>query len=293
MRRRQAAARHRPTLPQEGFGRAAPCTCSMQRQWQRQRQRQKQLWLSAGWAGRCGWAGHAVPPPLRGPAQPLAAVRSGACEAVLRNKSALTHGGQIKQSCPPTPPHPTHAADGGCRPLVGTSVRYRNSKQNQSSCRPTVGTHQSRTPFRQIAENCRRRGGSGGGSVRGMDAAAKPPWTGLRRLPPPDPPRHPSGNQLLTLMLTLLRPLRVQGAALQRAPYLNRPFCVKSQTSFRLAGSAAAVRFPPGPPATRVRPLRPPPLRRRSSRIPACASCRLHPILAARFTGTLRVSRSV
>ncbi|MBA0432958.1 hypothetical protein D7Y53_23950, partial [Stenotrophomonas maltophilia] len=28
------------------------------------------------------------------------------------------------------------------------------------------------------------------GSVRGMDAAAKPPWTGLRRLPQPDPPRH-------------------------------------------------------------------------------------------------------
>ncbi len=29
--------------------------------------------------------------PLRGPAQPLAAVRSGACEAVLRKQSALTH----------------------------------------------------------------------------------------------------------------------------------------------------------------------------------------------------------
>ncbi|PJL66335.1 hypothetical protein B9Y75_14155 [Stenotrophomonas maltophilia] len=126
-----------------------------------------------------------------------------------------------------------------------------------------------------------------------MDAATELTWTYLQRPLPPDPPRLPAGTRLLTLLWPWLGRLRVQGAALQRAPYLNRPFCVKSQTSFRLAGSAAAVRFPPGSPATRVRPLRPPPLRRRSSRIPACASCRLHPILAARFTGTLRVSRSV
>jgi len=62
-----------------------------------------------------------------------------------------------------------------------------------------VDTYQEhrRTPFRQIAENCRRRGGSGCGGVRGMDAAAKPPWMGLRRPPQPDPPRLPSGNSLL------------------------------------------------------------------------------------------------
>ncbi|OWQ64162.1 hypothetical protein CEE58_09180, partial [Stenotrophomonas maltophilia] len=58
----------------------------------------------------------------------------------------------------------------------------------------------------------------GGGSVRGMDAAAKPPWTGLRRLPKPDPPRHPTGNQLLLRPLPLPLPLRVQGAALQTTP---------------------------------------------------------------------------
>ncbi|PJL06091.1 hypothetical protein B9Y63_02425 [Stenotrophomonas maltophilia] len=72
-----------------------------------------------------------------------------------------------------------------------------------------VDTHQVNTPFRQIAANCRRRGGSGCGSVRGMDAAAKPPRMGLRRLPQPDPPRHPSIAQLLTLTLTLI--LQVQG----------------------------------------------------------------------------------
>ncbi|PTT40365.1 hypothetical protein DBR33_14535 [Stenotrophomonas sp. HMWF022] len=34
-----------------------------------------------------------------------------------------------------------------------------------------------------------------------MDAAAKPPRTGSRRPPQPDPPRHPTGNQLLLLLL--------------------------------------------------------------------------------------------
>ena len=38
-----------------------------------------------------------------------------------------------------------------------------------------------------------------------MDAAAKPPGTGLRRLPQPDPPRHPTECRLLTLIR------RVQG----------------------------------------------------------------------------------
>ncbi|MFG6087675.1 hypothetical protein ACEU0C_001320, partial [Stenotrophomonas indicatrix] len=47
-----------------------------------------------------------------------------------------------------------------------------------------VDTHQGQAiqgqamPFQQIAENCRRRGGSGCGGVRGMDAAAKPPGMG-------------------------------------------------------------------------------------------------------------------
>ncbi len=52
-----------------------------------------------------------------------------------------------------------------------------------------------------------------------MDAAAKPPRMGLRRLPQPDPPRHPTECTLLPLLL--LRPLlrRVQGAALQINPY--------------------------------------------------------------------------
>ncbi|PJO52534.1 hypothetical protein CR156_10210 [Stenotrophomonas lactitubi] len=68
----------------------------------------------------------------------------------------------------------------------------------------------------QIAEICRRRGGSGCGGVRGMDAAAKPPRMGLRRPPQPDPPRHPTGSPPLTLTLTLIR--RVPGAARPNPP---------------------------------------------------------------------------
>ncbi|RXK66944.1 hypothetical protein ERT44_09970 [Stenotrophomonas sp. MA5] len=48
-----------------------------------------------------------------------------------------------------------------------------------------------------------------------MDAAAKPPWMGLRRLPPPDPPRHPAGNPLLLRQLQLQLLQRSAGAGLQ------------------------------------------------------------------------------
>ena len=51
-----------------------------------------------------------------------------------------------------------------------------------------------------------------------MDAAAKPPWTGLRRLPQPDPPRHPTGNPLLLLLLLLLLLQLAAGAGLQALP---------------------------------------------------------------------------
>lgn len=52
-----------------------------------------------------------------------------------------------------------------------------------------------------------------------MDAAAKPPWMGLRRLPQPDPPRNPTECPLLPLLLLRLLLRQVQGAALQRNPY--------------------------------------------------------------------------
>ncbi|PSM11917.1 hypothetical protein CV100_19835 [Stenotrophomonas maltophilia] len=54
-----------------------------------------------------------------------------------------------------------------------------------------------------------------------MDAAAKPPWMGLRRPPQPDPPRHLAGSPLLTLTLTLIP--RVQGRRPCRYPSPRRP----------------------------------------------------------------------
>ncbi|MBA0284630.1 hypothetical protein D7Y12_05075 [Stenotrophomonas maltophilia] len=64
-----------------------------------------------------------------------------------------------------------------------------------------------------------------------MDAAAKPPGTGLRRLPQPDPPRHPTGSQLLLLLLLRLLPwtwhLQVQGAALPNTPATGCRKCLR------------------------------------------------------------------
>ena len=78
-------------------------------------------------------------------------------------------------------------------------------------------------PFRQIAEICRRRGGSGCGGVSRMDAVTELTWTYLQRPPQPDPPRHPTDSPLLLLLLPLPLPLpsirRVQGAALPTTPY--------------------------------------------------------------------------
>jgi len=49
-----------------------------------------------------------------------------------------------------------------------------------------------------------------------MDAAAKPPRMGLRRLPQPDPPRLPTGSPLLLRLLLL--PQHAAGAGLQALP---------------------------------------------------------------------------
>ncbi|PAM69337.1 hypothetical protein CEK00_16475 [Stenotrophomonas maltophilia] len=52
-----------------------------------------------------------------------------------------------------------------------------------------------------------------------MDAAAKPPRTGLRRPPQPDQPCHPTECQLLTLLWLWLR--RVQGCKPCRHPLVH------------------------------------------------------------------------
>jgi len=83
-----------------------------------------------------------------------------------------------------------------------------------------VDTHQEQVmPSRQIAEICRRRGGSGCGGVSAMDGATELTGMYLQRPPQPEPPRHPAGTPLLLRLLPLLLlrllpwPLRVPGAA--------------------------------------------------------------------------------
>ncbi len=98
-----------------------------------------------------------------------------------------------------------------------------------------VDTHQEQVmPSQQIAEICRRRGGSGCGGVRGMDAAAKPTGTYLRRPPQPDPPRPPTecprSLLLRQLLLLRLRPLQVPGAA--RPQPLQHPICALGRIEY-------------------------------------------------------------
>ncbi len=79
------------------------CALYLQRPKQQPKQQQQ-----LGIRGMAGWVRlrGALQVPLRGPAQPLAAVRSGACEAMLRKQSALTHVSSVAASMRLTPPQP-------------------------------------------------------------------------------------------------------------------------------------------------------------------------------------------
>ncbi|MDQ7313197.1 hypothetical protein O0J15_18720, partial [Stenotrophomonas sp. Sm10] len=65
--------------------------------------------------------------------------------------------------------------------------------------------------------------------VSRMDAATELTWTYLQRPPQPDPPRLPTGNQLLLLLLLLLLLQRgaVQGAALPNTPSCCAAECIR------------------------------------------------------------------
>ena len=56
-------------------------------------------------------------------------------------------------------------------PCVDVSIRYRDKSRVRARCEATGSDP---VPFRQIAEICRRRGGSGCGGVSRMDAATEP-----------------------------------------------------------------------------------------------------------------------
>ncbi|KAG1389869.1 hypothetical protein G6F60_013182 [Rhizopus arrhizus] len=149
--------------------------------------RQQQQRAFRGMAGRCGLAGHAVNPQT-GPAAGGCAfgrLRSSASQAKRPHPWGLD--GAIHGANGPAHPHrPT--SDRFQSPLVGVDLgRHGRSTLCVDAFRfqfeifdsdGDSSTHG--VDLLQIAEICRRRGGSGCGGVRGMDAAAKPPRTGLR-----------------------------------------------------------------------------------------------------------------
>ncbi|TFZ47320.1 hypothetical protein E5C33_02610 [Stenotrophomonas maltophilia] len=89
-----------------------------------------------------------------------------------------------------------------------------------------------------------------------MDAAAKPPWKGLRRPLQPDPPRHPTECTLLLRLLPLPLPLPLPWP--RRVPGAARP---KPFPRFRYnVGPVSQLRFPGHDgPRGRARPVAVPP----------------------------------
>ncbi|AWH18739.1 hypothetical protein C1922_16220 [Stenotrophomonas sp. ZAC14D2_NAIMI4_7] len=124
-----------------------------------------------------------------------------------------------------SPPRPlgTASCSGRCRPWSTQSVRYRIVSGLRARC---AATGSDPVPFRQIAENCRRRGTVGVRGVSRMDAATKATWTYLRRPRTPTVPRHPTECPLLTL--TLIR--QVQGCKPCRPPHAQ---CSREATAAR------------------------------------------------------------
>ena len=163
-------------------------------------------------AGRCGWSGHAVNPSM----------------------GARWRHPWRQRSCQPTPPHPRQfPGDGGQEHGLLTIEGKQKGRGLRRvlfvwSCSAFCRAEPCSAPSKRSArpafallsffrggrpqETVRGRAGWVRGSVRRMDAAAKPPRTGLRRPPQPDPPRHPTDSQLLTLTLI------AAGAGLQALP---------------------------------------------------------------------------
>ena len=167
-----------------------------------------------GLAGRDGFAGDAVNPSVE--AWPrLARVRCPAHTA----RPGLSLLPNPPEAClgpmPRTPPQ-THPA----RPrTVSVCVRHGKSKKikvKSGSLRshPRVAwmcvDQGRRLPKQWCAGICQRSGGVGLRGIRGMDAAAKPTGTYLRRPRHPTPPRQASVHRPPLLLLLRLWPLSLR-----------------------------------------------------------------------------------
>ncbi len=168
----------------------------------------------AGLAGRVGRAGDAVSPR---PAQPLAAVRSGACEAVLRKQSPHPWGRGIHAAVIPTRPafdtfrrfrpprkeKEEQMQKRHCGWLPGWTSPYPTSIRQISSTqgvdlprRPRSTPTESRLPT--VTGKLSRRGGVGWRGAHGCRGQAR---DGSTASPPSDtsPPRTPRAALALAL----------------------------------------------------------------------------------------------
>ncbi len=155
-----------------------------------------------GLAGRCGLAGHAVNPSM----------------------GARWRHPWRQRSCKPTPPTSDSSrrliAVGRCRPW-STHPRHAWMRAKRSALTLTLTFLFFDFPWRTRTETVRGRAGWVRGGVRGMDAAAKPPWTGSRR-PPRTPPR-PAKPQPSSRASSTLRSRRHEGLSRWPSPWPRAP----------------------------------------------------------------------
>ncbi len=129
------------------------------------------------------------------------------------------HVARSPHPCGSRPRNRTHPAFDSFPRSVGNALGVRSVFRRKTDLTPFLLSISDRyvdqgRHLPTAAGICRRRGTVGLRGVSRMDAATKPPWTGLRRPRKPTVPRHPADSPLL-LLLWLLHSLRqVQGAAL-------------------------------------------------------------------------------
>jgi len=152
-----------------------------------QRQRQKRLWVDAGLAGRCGWAGHAVNPSMG---------------------ARRRHPWRLR-SCPPAPPHPRQFPGDGWFSTICVDEVYWETRRGQSRFPAENGSDPNPMraavasafalllsfPAVMATETVRGRAGGLAAGVSRMDAATEPAGTYSRR-PPDNPSARPSQASL-------------------------------------------------------------------------------------------------
>ncbi|MDH6331645.1 hypothetical protein M2299_002477 [Stenotrophomonas sp. 1278] len=195
-----------------GSGRAAPGTCRGRSNCNSRSNSNSKSWQPpVGWRGGSGCGGRRKSPDR--PSRWRLCVRALAkqCFAIKAPSPMEARSRHPWRSRPRNRTHP--AFDNSSLLLVGVDLgRHGRSTPCVDALRSfdqlskysiSMEIHPRMAWIYQTPGNCRRRGGVGLRGVRGMDAAAKPTRTYLRRPRHPTPPRHPTERPLLPLLLRL------------------------------------------------------------------------------------------